>query len=222
VARLGLHALALDGQDRPCEVRASNAGHCLFTGIALPERASRMAEVLMSEEMYSGWGVRTLGSAEARYNPMSYHNGSIWPHDNALLAQGLARYGYKQRALAILNSLFDATSQQDMRRLPELFCGFPRRPGEGPTLYPVACAPQAWAAGSVYLLLRSILGLTIDAPRMQLRFHSPTLPPYLSELRLQNLRVGRARLDVVLHRYGDDVGVSLLERDGSVEVVVYK
>jgi glycogen debranching enzyme len=222
VPRLGLYALALDGQGRRCEVRASNAGHCLFTGIALPERAARMAEVLMSEEMFSGWGVRTLGAAEPRYNPMSYHNGSIWPHDNALLAQGLARYGFKHRALAILDALFDATSYGDLRRLPELFCGFTRRAGEGPTLYPVACAPQAWAAGSVFLLLRAVLGLSIDVPHMQLRFHAPMLPAYLSELRLHNLRVGRGRVDVVLHRYAEDIGVSILKRDGPVEVVVYK
>ncbi len=222
VERLGLYALALDGAGRPCEVRASNAGHCLFTGLALPARATRMAEVLMSDEMYSGWGVRTVGTAESRYNPMAYHNGSIWPHDNAMVAQGLARYGHKHRALAIMTSLFDATSMGDLRRLPELFCGFPRQPGEGPTLYPVACAPQAWSAGSVFMLLRSILGLSIDVPSTQLRFFSPVLPPYLTELRLQNLRVGRGRVDIVLHRYADDVGVSILKRDGPVDVVVYK
>ncbi|MGH9869956.1 MAG: amylo-alpha-1,6-glucosidase [Candidatus Polarisedimenticolia bacterium] len=222
VDRLGLYALALDGQGRRCEVKTSNPGHCLFTGIAFPERAGHLAEALMSDDMFSGWGVRTVGTGEARYNPMSYHNGSVWPHDNALLAQGLARYGHKHRALAVMNCLFDATYLGDMRRLPELFCGFTRRPGEGPTLYPVACAPQAWAAGAVFMLLRAVLGLSIDVPHTQLRFFSPVLPPYLNELRLQNLRVGRGHVDVVLHRYRDDVGVSILRREGPVDVVVYK
>src|SRR5262249_31125702 len=145
---LGTYALALDGAKQLCRVRTSNAGHCLFTGIAAPERAVRVARTLLGPESFSGWGVRTLATTEARYNPMSYHNGSIWPHDNALIALGLSRYGLEEEVLQIMNGLFDASLFLDLHRLPELFCGFVRRPGEGPTLYPVACAPQSWAAAA--------------------------------------------------------------------------
>ncbi|MFQ5749734.1 MAG: glycogen debranching N-terminal domain-containing protein, partial [Planctomycetota bacterium] len=145
---LSSYALALDGQKRPCRVPASNAGHALFSGIALPERAARTAATLLSDAFFSGWGVRTLAATATAYNPMSYHNGSVWPHDNALIASGLSRYAFKQDGLRILTGLFDASLFLELHRLPELFCGFPRRPGEGPTLYPVACSPQSWAAAA--------------------------------------------------------------------------
>src|SRR5262249_43161444 len=147
---LGTYALALDGEKKPCLVRTSNPGHCLYTGIATRPHALRVAEQLLSVDSFSGWGVRTVTSGESRYNPMSYHNGSVWPHDNAIIASGLARYGLKIAAGRILAGLFDASLFVDLRRLPELFCGFDRRPGEGPTLYPVACAPQAWSAGAPF------------------------------------------------------------------------
>src|SRR5262245_53561970 len=159
---LSMYALALDGEKRACRVRASNAGHCLFAGIAKPEHAKRTVQTLLSREFCSGWGIRTLATTEARFNPMSYHNGSVWPHDNALIASGMARFGFTAGALEIATRLFDASQHMDLFRLPELFCGFERRPGEGPTLYPVACSPQAWAAASVFLLLQSCLGLRID------------------------------------------------------------
>src|SRR5262249_49371194 len=156
---LGTYALALDGEKRPCRVRASNAGHCLLTGIASPEHAARTARTLLGDDFFTGWGVRTVAASEARYNPMSYHNGSVWPHDNALIACGLSRYGLREPVLAILSGLFEASHFLELQRMPELFCGFARRNGSGPTLYPVACAPQAWAAGAVYLLLQACLGL---------------------------------------------------------------
>src|SRR5262245_28874592 len=146
---LSTYALALDGKKRPCRVRTSNAGHCLFTGIASPERARRVADTLMREDSFSGWGIRTVACGEARYNPMSYHNGSVWPHDNALIGFGLARYRLSEGVLRVLTGMFDASLFVDLHRMPELFCGFPQRPGEGPTLYPVACAPQSWAAAGV-------------------------------------------------------------------------
>ncbi|HEY8503496.1 MAG TPA: amylo-alpha-1,6-glucosidase, partial [Gemmataceae bacterium] len=175
---LGTYALALDGDKRPCRVRASNAGHCLFAGIASSERARRVAQGLLSPEGYSGWGVRTLAAGEARYNPMSYHNGSVWPHDNALIAYGLSRYSLRAKALQVLSGFFEASVFLDLNRLPELFCGFPRRPGEGPTLYPVACAPQAWAAGAPFLFVQAALGLEINAPERRVSFSRPRLPPY--------------------------------------------
>ena len=150
------YAIALDGHKRPCRVRTSNAGHCLFGGIASPDRARRVAEGLTGPDMFSGWGVRTVASAESRYNPMSYHNGSVWPHDNGLIAAGLSRYHFDDLVATPLAALFDASGTMDGQRLPELFCGFHRRAGEGPTLYPVACSPQAWAAGAVFHLITRV------------------------------------------------------------------
>jgi glycogen debranching enzyme len=219
---LGTFALALDGQKRPCRVRSSNAGHCLWTGIASPGHARRVAKTLMSPDMFSDWGIRTLAASEVRYNPMSYHNGSVWPHDNALIAQGFARYGLKDAALKVLTGLFDASLFVELHRMPELFCGFVRRPGEGPTLYPVACAPQSWSAAAVFLLLQACLGLTIDGPQSRVSFSYPVLPESLPEVHIRNLRIGRARVDLQLERYGDDVGVNVTKREGLVEVVVVK
>jgi glycogen debranching enzyme len=217
---LSTYALALDGQKRPCRVRTSNAGHCLLTGIATPVRALRTAQTLLGEEAFSGWGIRTVADGEARYNPMSYHNGSIWPHDNALIAQGLARYGLKDAVLKVLTGLFDASLYVDLHRLPELFCGFVRRPGESPTLYPVACAPQSWAAAVVFQLLQACLGLQIHGPEAQIRFTHPLLPIFLREVHITGLKVGQASVDLLLRRHEQDVGVNVLRRTGDVEVVV--
>jgi glycogen debranching enzyme len=219
---LGTYVLALDGAKRPCRVRTSNAGHCLMAGIASPERALRVARTLLGPDSFSGWGVRTVAASEARYNPMSYHNGSVWPHDNALLASGLARYGLKEEVLRIMSGLYDASLFIDLHRLPELFCGFVRRPGEGPTLYPVACAPQAWAAAAVLLLLQACLGLHINAPEGRLSFSHPILPPFLEEVQVRNLRVGQAAVDLLFLRHDNDVGIKVLRREGKVEITTVK
>lgn len=219
---LDVYALALDGDKLPCRVKTSNAGHCLYTQIALPDRAARLARLLMSKEMFSGWGIRTVAETELRYNPMSYHNGSVWPHDNAIIASGLAKYGYKEEATRVLSGLFDASLFLDLHRLPELFCGFERRAGEGPTLYPVSCSPQAWAAAAPFLLLSSMLGLNIDASAKRVVFEHPMLPPFLEDVLLKNLRVGEARLDLRLHRYTEDVGINVRRKTGSVEIVLVK
>ena len=219
---LGTYALALDGRKRPCRVRTSNPGHCLLTGIASPERAARAAATLLGPASFSGFGVRTLAEGEACYNPMSYHNGSVWPHDNALVAAGLARYGHGDGVLKILGGLFEASLFLELHRLPELFCGFPRRQGEGPTLYPVACAPQAWAAAAVFLLVQACLGVTVSGPKAQVRFRYPRLPASLPELRVYNLRVGDASVDLLLRRHADDVGINVLRREGNVEISMVK
>ena len=216
------YALALDGKGHPCRVRASNAGHCLLAGIASPGRALRTARRLLAEDSFSGWGIRTIPTSEARYNPMSYHNGSVWPHDNALIAAGMAHYGYKQGAVRILTGLFDASLFLELRRLPELFCGFPRRPGESPTRYPNACAPQAWASAAGFLLLQSCLGLQIDAPRRRLSFVRPVLPPFLQRVEIRNITIGDARVDVTLDRHPEDVGLTATRRDGNLEIMVVK
>lgn len=217
---LGTFALALDGHKRPCQVISSNAGHALFNGIANTAHGQRLAETLLSEASFSGWGVRTLATTQARFNPMSYHNGSIWPHDNAIIAIGLARYGFKSQAQQILTGLFDASIAMDLHRLPELFCGFDRLPGQGPTLYPVACSPQAWASGTVFYLLQACLGLTFSEEKPQIRFHHPRLPDYIQRLEITNLRFGNAVIDLTLRRHLHDVGVNVLRKEGDVEVAV--
>jgi len=220
---LSTYAIALDGNKQPCRVRTSNAGHCLFAGIATEEHAQRVATTLTDETSFSGWGIRTVATSEARYNPMSYHNGSLWPHDNALIAAGFARYGLKASAATVLAGLLDASLFFDLHRLPELFCGFPRRPGESPTLYPVACAPQAWASGAVFLLLEACLGLSVSAPDHRLIFSKPVLPAFLPQVTIRDLKVGEARVDLLLTRHAEgDVGVNVLRRDGALDVVVLK
>jgi glycogen debranching enzyme len=214
------YALALDGAKEPCRVRSSNAGQCLFTGIATFEHAQTVAEGLTTRDFYSGWGVRTIAASAARYNPMSYHNGSVWPHDNALIAFGSLGSKTKNLACQILSGLLDASAFLDLHRLPELFCGFPREAGRGPTPYPVACAPQAWAAGAVFLILQSCLGLTVRAAESQIYFHYPSLPRSVQTVRLRNLRVVNGLVDLHFSRQEHTVDVSVLRREGGAEVTV--
>jgi glycogen debranching enzyme len=220
---LGIYALALDGKKRKghgvCRVRASNAGHCLFTGIATPEHARKTAEALVGAEFFSGWGIRTLATKEARYNPLSYHNGSVWPHDNAIIASGFGRYGYRSLAGKIMLALLDVSSVMELHRLPELFCGLERRTGEGPTLYPVACSPQAWAAASPFLLIQSCLGLRIEGARNRVVFERPCLPEGIPQLSIRGLQVGSASVDLFFERQADNVRVQVLEKQGEVDVV---
>jgi glycogen debranching enzyme len=218
----GTYALALDGHKRPCKVRTSNAGHCLYTGIVSPERAKSLAATLLADDSFSGWGVRTVAGSEVRYNPMSYHNGSVWPHDTAIVLAGLARYGYREESTRLLTGLFDASIFVDLHRLPELFCGFHRRPGEGPTLYPVACSPQAWATGAVFMALEACLGMSIDAVQRRVTFSHPRLPGWLESVRIFDLAVGAASLDLQLERHPHSVGVRVLRREGEAEVIVVK
>ena len=187
---LGTYALALDGDKQPCAVRTSNAGQLLFTGIVREDRARMVAADLMRPHFFTGWGIRTVARGEARYNPMSYHDGSIWPHDNALIALGLARYGLKHSVEQVFKGLFDAATYMDLRRLPELFCGFQREKRRGPTLYPVACAPQAWASATPFTLLEAALGLEFDAARGEIRLRNPRLPAFLNEVVLRDLQLG--------------------------------
>jgi glycogen debranching enzyme len=219
---LGTYVIALDGDKRPCAVRSSNAGHCLFAGIADAARAKGVARVLLDDASFSGWGIRTLAASERRYNPMSYHNGSVWPHDNALVAAGLARYRGQEAACRLLSALFQASRMLALHRMPELFCGFPRAPGEPPTLYPVACAPQSWAAGAVFLLLSSCLGISIDGAGRRVTFAHSVLPDWLGRVEIEGLEIAGASLDVALHRHRTDVGLDVVRRSGDVEVVAVK
>lgn len=219
-AEMGMYALALDGDKQPCRVRSSNAGHCLFTGIADPAYARRSARQLLSDSFFTGWGIRTIAASEARYNPLSYHNGSVWPHDNAVIAAGLSRYGFTAEAAQILAGLFDASQFMDAHRLPELFCGFERRPGEGPTGYPVACLPQTWASVSVYMLLQACLGLSIDALNRRVTFDAPVLPAGVQEVGIRNLRVGTGSVDLVVNGRAGPIDISVERSEGDVEVVI--
>jgi glycogen debranching enzyme len=217
---LGTYTYALDGDKRRCQVATSNAGHTLFTGIAEAEYARKTAELLVSPVFFNGWGVRTLAKPERRYNPMSYHNGSVWPHDNGIVAMGMARYGHNDKAQQILTGLFHASISLDMHRLPELYCGFDRLRGQGPTLYPVACLPQAWASGSVFHVLQACLGLRFSAEKPQLRFDHPRLPEYLERVEIRNLAVGGGKVDLNIHRHPHDVGVEVVRKQGDIEIVV--
>jgi glycogen debranching enzyme len=216
---LSTYALALDGAKQPCRVISSNAGQVLFTGITSTERAQRVATTLMSSAAFGGWGIRTIGSSESRYNPMSYHNGSIWPHDNGLIAMGFARYGLQKSAAQVFSALFDAAAYMDLRRLPELFCGFARRERNAPTQYPVACSPQAWASATPLCLLQASLGLELLDKTGEVKFYRPMLPDFLDHVRLRNLRLSTGSVDVLLHRQDNNIGVTVTRRDGDIVVV---
>jgi glycogen debranching enzyme len=216
------YALALDGAKRQAKVRGSAAGHCLFTGIASQEHAEYISDLLLSETFFTGWGIRTIADSEPLYNPMSYHNGSVWPHDNALIASGLARYGFKDKCAQIVVGLLQASVFFDQHRLPELFCGFRKRTGQAPTLYPVACAPQAWASGAAFMLLESSLGLTVLGSQQKIIFSDPYLPPGLKQVSIRNLPVGSAMIDLLATRHEGDVGINVIRREGPVDVIVLK
>jgi glycogen debranching enzyme len=219
---LSTYALALDGRKRPCRVRTSNPGHCLMTGIVREERAARVVQSLMADDSHTGWGIRTVSSRESRYNPMSYHNGSIWPHDNAMIGVGFVRYGFADAALSLLVSQFEASLHFDLHRTPELYCGFPRHAGAAPVLYPVACAPQAWSAGAMFMLLQSCLGLSIDGPHRRIVLRRPMLPECVERVRLRGLKVADASADLDLERHHPSgaVVVEVPRREGAVEVTV--
>ena len=216
---LKTYVIALDGTKQQCKVRTSNAGHALFTRIAMPSYAGSLSHTLMEGSSYSGWGIRTVAAHEARYNPMSYHNGSVWPHDNALIGAGLANYGQQHLAARLLSGLFEVARHVDLNRLPELFCGFHRRSdGTGPTLYPVACAPQAWASGAPYLLLAASLGLEIRAAERMVQLDAPHLPSFVDELRIEGLAVNDAVVDLLVTRREKGFTVDVVRKHGAVEV----
>jgi glycogen debranching enzyme len=217
---ISCYALALDRYKRQCQVRSSNAGHCLFTGIAEPERARKLVRMFTDKDFFSGWGIRTISASEKRYNPMSYHNGSVWPHDNALIGFGCAQMPQKELACQILTGLFDASVFLDLHRLPELFCGFSRQPGRGPTLYPTACSPQAWSAGAVFLLLQACLGLTIRASEATIYFFYPRLPEWLQEVSIQGLRLDGSSVDLEIIKNKESVAVTPVRQTGDVKISV--
>jgi glycogen debranching enzyme len=218
IEELGTYAIALDGAKQPCRVTSSNAGQVLCCGIAAPERAQVLAGTLLTPEMFSGWGIRTLSADAPRFNPMSYHNGSVWPHDNALIALGLARYGLKRGASAIFEGLFEAAAHMELMRFPELFCGFPRRRGVAPVLYPVACAPQAWASVVPFALLQACLGLELDFAKRQICFYNPQLPKFMEEIWINDLELAGATVNLRLRRRGANTEVAVVSRRGDIAI----
>jgi glycogen debranching enzyme len=212
--------IALDGEKRQCNVNSSNAGHCLFSGIVSEKDSEKIASTLLNEKMYSGWGIRTIAMDESLYNPMSYHNGSIWPHDNAMIAYGLSLYGHKEEVHKIIEAMFDVTTFVDAQRLPELFCGFEKRKNEGPTAYPVACSPQAWAVASVYMLLQACLGIKIEAKKNTIYFYNPTLPDFLDEITITNLRVNGSSVVLQIRKILGEINIQVLHRVGDVKVEI--
>ncbi|MEP7315713.1 MAG: glycogen debranching N-terminal domain-containing protein [Sphingomicrobium sp.] len=222
VEEIGTYAIALDGAKQPCKIASSNAGHALFCGIASPERARRVADQLIGNRFFTGWGVRTIPTGAARYNPMSYHNGSVWPHDNALIAMGFARYGFKNEVERLFKGMIEAASYDDLRRLPELFCGFPRRRRQGPTSYPVACSPQAWAAGTLFAMLGAACGIKVNAQDNSVVLDNPILPTALSKVEFAGITVGDCKVSLRFSRDGDDVTVSVDDRVGFTKVTIRK
>ncbi|HUE45360.1 MAG TPA: amylo-alpha-1,6-glucosidase [Aestuariivirgaceae bacterium] len=216
------YGIAIDGKGDLCRVWASNVGHLLYCGLPARERADSVAEQLLAPAFNSGWGIRTLADRQARYNPMSYHNGSVWPHDSALAAAGMARHGRRDATVRLLNQTFETAVHFGMR-LPELFCGFARRPGEAPIAYPVACLPQAWAAGSVFMMLQACLGIRIDGWSGEIHVHNPTLPDGIDHLHVKGLRVGANTVDLAFHRVGSGVVVFPERNDppGSVPILTH-
>jgi glycogen debranching enzyme len=220
---LNCFVLALDRDKHPCRVVASNAGQCLFTGIVDDDKAPLLADTLLGSDMFSGWGIRTLSAREQRFNPMSYHNGSIWPHDNALIVYGLSLYGLHYHVAKVMRAIFDASLFMGLQRMPELYCGFERRSGEGTTAYPVACSPQAWAVGAVFLLLQACLKININAPAKMIVFDAPRLPDYLEGIQIRNLRLGADACNLNISRlHDDDVGFNLLKKPNGWEVIIRK
>ncbi|MGH3992412.1 MAG: amylo-alpha-1,6-glucosidase, partial [Pseudonocardiaceae bacterium] len=216
----GCYAIGLDGAKRPGSGLSSNQGHLLWAGAASEERAGRIRDVLMGERMFSGWGIRTLAEGHAGFNPLGYHTGSVWPHDTALIAAGLRRYGFDEDFGALFEGLLEAASRLAGHRMPELFGGFPRRAGEGPVPYPVACRPQAWAAGAIPHLLATGLGLRPDGLAGSLHVVRPWLPRWLGRVEIEGLRVGAARVDLRFERGGAGVALTDARVDGELELVV--
>jgi glycogen debranching enzyme len=199
---LGCYAYALDPEKQPVRTIASNAGHLLWSGIASAEHAAQVVARLLQPDMWSGWGVRTLAASHPAYNPFAYQRGSVWPHDNGIIALGFKRYGFAAEAARVFRDISEAASYFVGYRLPELYAGIERRPGTFPVQYRGANVPQAWAAGSVFHLLQAILGLQADAPNHRLNI-DPQLPRWLPDVTLRGLAVGQATLDLRCWREGE-------------------
>jgi glycogen debranching enzyme len=214
------YALALDADKRPADAIGSNAGHCLWSGIVAPDRARDVADRLLAPELFSGWGIRTYASGQPGYNPIGYHTGTVWPHDSAIVAAGLKRYGFDDESNRLVGSLFEAAQGFPEYRFPELFCGFDREASPVPVPYPVACSPQAWSAGSPFLFLETMLGLRPSAERRELELLHPHLPEWLGKVTLSNLRIGDAAVDLLFHRWRGTTSAEVLRKVGDISITI--
>jgi glycogen debranching enzyme len=211
---LGTFALALDRDKRPVATATTNAGHLLWSRVPAPDEAERMAERFLEPDFFSGWGIRTLSAAHSVFNPMSYHNGSVWPHDNAIVVLGMALYGHARSALPVVRAIYEAGVQTEYQRLPELYCGMARGRGHRPVAYPVSCSPQAWASGSLFMLLQAMLGIYAEAPARVLHVRDPVLPDFLNDLTVSGLAIGGTRVSLQFRRHGRRTLANLLSLDG--------
>ncbi len=214
------YAMALQKEQRPCAVISSNPGQALWSGICSPARAKLSAARLMQDDMFSGWGVRTLSSRERRYNPVGYHLGSVWPHDNAIIAMGLKRYGFDQEFLRIFDSILEAASYFEHHRLPEVFSGYSKKEFYLPVPYPEACHPQVWSAGAIPMMLQAGLGLVPDAFEQTLHIVRPVLPTGVNRLDFRGLRVGKATADLRFERTGHGFKTTVARKRGKLAVRV--
>lgn len=216
----GFFCMAIDGDGNQVRSITSNPGQCLFSGIVDDNKAPRVISRLLQPDMFSGWGIRTMSKSAKGYNPMSYHNGSVWPHDNALAIRGIKRYGFSEQANVVAGALFDTATHHAYSRLPELFCGFTRRGANWPVSYPVACSPQAWAAGAMFMIFQSMLGLSPDAPNGTLYINQPTLPPWLNSASVKNLPIGAARLDISFNRDHGVTSFTVMRKEGNLKIIM--
>ena len=207
-------ALALDRHKRPVPTATTNAGHLLWSRVPTPAQARRLAAGLLEPTFFSGWGIRTLSAAHPVFNPMSYHNGSVWPHDNALVVLGMALYGHGRAALPVVRALYEAGAHSEVQRLPELFCGMTRATRSHPVNYPVSCSPQAWASGALFMLLQALLGIYAEAPARVLHVRDPVLPDFLDELTVTGLAIGGSRVALQFRRHGSRTLANLLGVEG--------
>ncbi len=212
------YAMAIDGNGERVGSVASNAAHCLWTGIADPARAPETVARLMSADMFSGWGVRTVTDMSPRYNPIGYHMGTVWPHDNSIAAMGLKLYGFEDELIDVATALFEAATSFPYFRLPELFGGDPRSSHGTPVPYPVACRPQAWAAGAMPMIMHAMLGLKAEAPENRLRVVNPRLPYWLNSVLVRGLRVGNGNVTLLYRRDGQDTRVEVQEATAGLDV----
>ena len=214
-------AFGLDYQKKQIASITSNPGHCLYSGIVNQDKSEAVVKKLLSDEMFSGWGIRTMGENEIGYNPASYHNGSVWPHDNSIIIKGLIRYNYHREAVKVINGLIKASQYFKYNRLPELFCGFSYKEMKEPIEYPVACSPQAWACGSIYLIIQSLLGINLDVTNNKI-YLKPILPDEINKIEVINLKIGDNRADFTLIKEGNCIKVSKAKLEGNIELIFLK
>jgi glycogen debranching enzyme len=217
---LSTYAVALDGEKKPVRSITSNPGHCLWSGIVESRYAQRLVRRLMAPDMMSGWGIRTLSARNPSFDPIGYHIGTVWPHDNSIIAQGLKGYGYIDESNRVINELATAGAHFPSGRYPELFCGYARSDVPVPVEYPVACRPQAWATGATLLMMRSYAGISADAPAKTLSIVRPNLPVWLERAEIVGMRVGAARVDLAFSQTHGTTAVQVLRKDGELDVVV--